>query len=59
MLPQLEEFKYLGVLFISEGKMEREINRWIGGVSSDVDADTKSRGKAFNLQVNLHPHSPL
>ncbi|KAI3364827.1 hypothetical protein L3Q82_001012 [Scortum barcoo] len=25
VLPQVEEFKYLGVLFMSEGKMEREI----------------------------------
>ncbi|KAI3360639.1 hypothetical protein L3Q82_002504 [Scortum barcoo] len=27
VLPQVEEFKYLGVLFTSEGKMEREIDR--------------------------------
>ena len=26
-LLQVEEFKYLGVLFMSEGKMEQEINR--------------------------------
>ncbi len=26
-LPQVEEFKYLGVLFTSEGRMEREIDR--------------------------------
>jgi len=26
-LPQVKEFKYLGVLFTSEGKMEREIDR--------------------------------
>ncbi|KAI3352513.1 hypothetical protein L3Q82_005198 [Scortum barcoo] len=30
VLPQVEEFKYLGVLFTSEGKMEREIDRRIG-----------------------------
>ncbi len=30
LLPQVEEFKYLGVLFTSEGRMEREINRRIG-----------------------------
>ncbi|KAI3375579.1 hypothetical protein L3Q82_003713 [Scortum barcoo] len=30
VLPQVEEFKYLGVLFTSEGKMEREIDRQIG-----------------------------
>ncbi|KAI3359406.1 hypothetical protein L3Q82_002909 [Scortum barcoo] len=29
VLPQVEEFKYLGVLFTSEGKMEREIDRRI------------------------------
>ncbi|KAF7641683.1 hypothetical protein LDENG_00274850, partial [Lucifuga dentata] len=32
-LPQTEEFKYLGVLFTSEGRMEREIDRWIGAAS--------------------------
>ncbi|KAK0137050.1 Retrovirus-related Pol polyprotein from type-1 retrotransposable element R2 [Merluccius polli] len=30
ILPQVEEFKYLGVLFTSEGRMEREIDRRIG-----------------------------
>ncbi len=29
-LPQVEEFKYLGVLLASEGRMEHEIDRWIG-----------------------------
>ncbi|KAI3376783.1 hypothetical protein L3Q82_000382 [Scortum barcoo] len=33
-VPQLEEFKYLGVLFTSEGKMEREIDRRIGAASA-------------------------
>ena len=28
-LPQMEEFKYLRVLFMSEGKMEWEVDRWI------------------------------
>ncbi len=28
LLPQKEEFKYLRILFKSEGKMEREIDRW-------------------------------
>ncbi|TWW81785.1 hypothetical protein D4764_01G0016000 [Takifugu flavidus] len=27
ILPQVEEFKYLGVLFTGEGRMEQEINR--------------------------------
>ncbi|TWW71222.1 hypothetical protein D4764_17G0007050 [Takifugu flavidus] len=43
VLPQVEEFKYLGILFTSEGRMEREIDRRIGSlhqhcVSSDAGA---------------------
>ncbi|TWW78064.1 R2 Retrovirus-related Pol polyprotein from type I retrotransposable element [Takifugu flavidus] len=34
ILPQVEEFKYLGVLFTSEGRMEQEIDRRIGAVSA-------------------------
>ncbi|TWW67435.1 Ubiquitin carboxyl-terminal hydrolase CYLD [Takifugu flavidus] len=34
ILPQVEEFKYLGVLFTSGGRMEREIDRRIGAVSA-------------------------
>ncbi|KAI3377398.1 hypothetical protein L3Q82_008588 [Scortum barcoo] len=35
VLPQVEEFKYLGVLFTSEGKMDgREIDRRIGAASA-------------------------
>ena len=30
----MEEFKYLRVSFLSEGKMEREIDRRIGGASA-------------------------
>ena len=33
-LPQVEEFKYLGVLSTSGGRMEREIDRWIGAVAA-------------------------
>ncbi len=32
LLPQVEEFRYLLVLFTSEGRMEREIDRRIGAV---------------------------
>ncbi|KAK3542732.1 hypothetical protein QTP70_000089 [Hemibagrus guttatus] len=32
-LPQVEEFKYLGVLFMSEGRMDRGIDRWIGATA--------------------------
>ncbi|XP_051936482.1 uncharacterized protein LOC127610385 [Hippocampus zosterae] len=34
ILPQVEEFKYLGVLFTSEGRREREIDRRIGAASA-------------------------
>ena len=34
ILPQVEEFKYLGVLFTSEGRLEREIDRRIGAASA-------------------------
>ncbi|XP_061762964.1 retrovirus-related Pol polyprotein from type-2 retrotransposable element R2DM isoform X1 [Nerophis ophidion] len=33
-LPQVEEFKYLGVLFTSGGRVDREIDRRIGAASS-------------------------
>ncbi|TWW54834.1 hypothetical protein D4764_0259720, partial [Takifugu flavidus] len=37
VLPQVEEFKYLGILFTSEGRMEREIERYLRiGVGSAV-----------------------
>lgn len=34
LLPQVEEFKYLDVLFMSEGKMECEVNRRIAAASA-------------------------
>ncbi|KAK3568482.1 hypothetical protein QTP86_008239 [Hemibagrus guttatus] len=34
LLPQVEEFKYLGVLFTSEGRMDREIDRRIGAAAT-------------------------
>ncbi|KAK3574685.1 hypothetical protein QTP86_012819 [Hemibagrus guttatus] len=34
VLPQVEEFKYLRVLFTSEGRMDREIDRRIGAASA-------------------------
>ncbi|KAI3351087.1 hypothetical protein L3Q82_005653 [Scortum barcoo] len=36
VLPQVEEFKYLGVLFTSEGKMERDIDRRIVAMPSQL-----------------------
>ncbi|KAK3556570.1 hypothetical protein QTP70_010765 [Hemibagrus guttatus] len=34
VLPQVEEFKYLGVLFTSGGRMDREIDRRIGAAAA-------------------------
>ena len=34
LLPKVEEFKYLRVLFMSEGKMEQEIDGRIGASSA-------------------------
>ncbi|KAK3509855.1 hypothetical protein QTP70_015865, partial [Hemibagrus guttatus] len=34
LLPQVEEFKYLRVLFTSEGRMDREIDRRIGAAAA-------------------------
>ncbi|KAK3518667.1 hypothetical protein QTP70_007160 [Hemibagrus guttatus] len=34
VLPQVEEFKYLGVFFTSEGRMDREIDRRIGAAAA-------------------------
>ncbi|KAI3359161.1 hypothetical protein L3Q82_002695 [Scortum barcoo] len=71
VLPQVEEFKYLGVLFTSEGKMEREIDRRIGAASAvnkvmrvgvpdrrGEEGAAESKGEALDLPVNLrsHPH---
>ncbi len=37
----MEEFKYLGVLFTSEGRMEGEIDRRIGAASSVMSVVVK------------------
>lgn len=34
LLPQVEEFKYFGVLFMTEGRGERKINKQIGAVAA-------------------------
>ncbi|KAK3541996.1 hypothetical protein QTP86_009836 [Hemibagrus guttatus] len=34
VLPQVKEFKYLGVLFTSEGRMDREIDRRVGAAAA-------------------------
>ncbi|KAI3358949.1 hypothetical protein L3Q82_015335 [Scortum barcoo] len=47
VLPQVEEFKYLGVLFTSEGKMEREIDRRIGAASAEVMRSVTCTGPSW------------
>ncbi|KAK3569250.1 hypothetical protein QTP86_026600 [Hemibagrus guttatus] len=42
LLPQVEEFKYLGVLFMSEGRMDREIDP--GGAQSRAAAPPHRKG---------------
>ena len=42
ILPEVEEFKYLGVLFTSEGRMEREIDGRIGAASAVLRALRRS-----------------
>ncbi|KAI3363494.1 hypothetical protein L3Q82_011586 [Scortum barcoo] len=65
VLPQVEEFKYLGVLFTSEGKMEREIDRRIGAASAVmrsvyrtvvVKKELSRKFEALDLPVNLRSH---
>ncbi|KAI3375410.1 hypothetical protein L3Q82_021893 [Scortum barcoo] len=65
VLPQVEEFKYLGVLFTSEGKIEREIDRRIGAASAVmrsvyrtvvVKKELSRKAKALDLPVNLLSH---
>ncbi|TWW77456.1 Transposon TX1 uncharacterized 149 kDa protein ORF 2 [Takifugu flavidus] len=54
ILPQVEEFKYLGVLFTSEGRMEREIDRQIGAASAVM----RILHRSVDLPVDLrsYPH---
>ncbi|TWW79012.1 hypothetical protein D4764_10G0000420 [Takifugu flavidus] len=42
VLPQVEEFKYLGILFTNEGGMEREIEGRIGAASAVMRALNRS-----------------
>ena len=68
ILPLVEEFKYLGVLFTTEGKMERGDRQadLCGGRSNVGSAavrrgeqDTEPKGTDFNLPVDLHSYPHL
>ncbi len=61
-LPQVEEFKYLGVLLASEGRMEHEIERWIGAAEMLYNRNVpvccgkegaEPKGEALDLPVLL------
>ena len=60
LLPQAKEFKYLGVLFTSEGKMEREMDRRIGAVSAVMRALYRSVvvKKELSRKAKLSVHLP-
>lgn len=56
-LPQVDDFKYLGVLFSHEGKIEREIDRQIGSDVVTVPVchgagTAESKGDALDLRVD-------
>ncbi len=64
----MEVFKYLGVLFTSEGRLEWEIDRRIGATSAVMQVDVpvcrgeegaELQGQALDLPVNLRSHSHL
>ncbi|KAI3377643.1 hypothetical protein L3Q82_008803 [Scortum barcoo] len=67
VLPQVEEFKYLGVLFTKvRERSKREIDRRIGAASSSYavgvpvrrgEEGAESKGEALDLPVNLRSHS--
>ncbi|KAI3361792.1 hypothetical protein L3Q82_002133 [Scortum barcoo] len=65
VLPQVEEFKYLGVLFTSEGKIEREIDRrridWcsvrsyaVGVPDRRGEEGAESKGEALDLPWSIY-----
>ncbi|KAI3360896.1 hypothetical protein L3Q82_013107 [Scortum barcoo] len=49
VLPQVEEFKYLGVLFTSEGKMEHEID-WYRTVLVKKELNRKAKLSRFDYR---------
>ncbi|KAI3356547.1 hypothetical protein L3Q82_017227 [Scortum barcoo] len=61
VLPQVEEFKYLGVLFTSEGKIEREIDRRIGAASASYAVGVPGPCRDLKREASIchmlkHPH---
>uniref|UniRef100_A0A7N8Y8H8 Reverse transcriptase domain-containing protein n=1 Tax=Mastacembelus armatus TaxID=205130 RepID=A0A7N8Y8H8_9TELE len=61
ILPQVEEFKYLGVLFMSEGRTEPGIgsSNAVGVPVRCGEEGAKLEGEALDLLVNLRSYSHL
>ncbi|TWW64132.1 hypothetical protein D4764_03G0011400 [Takifugu flavidus] len=53
ILPQVEGFKYLRVSFTSEGKMEQEIDRWIGAASAVMRTLHRDRVRSSAIREEL------
>ncbi|TWW61064.1 hypothetical protein D4764_05G0011540 [Takifugu flavidus] len=53
ILPQVEEFKYLGVLFTSEGRMEQEIDRRISAASAETPGKIQDTLERLCLSTGL------
>lgn len=52
MLPQAKEFKYLGVLLMIDGKMDHEMDRWIGAASGEgVKRELSQKKKLLIYQL--------
>ncbi|KAI3365768.1 hypothetical protein L3Q82_000703 [Scortum barcoo] len=63
VLPQVEEFKYLGVLFrlrLTGGLVQRPCSYAVGVPDRRGEEGAESKGEALDLPVNLHSHlSPM
>ena len=58
-LPQVKEFKYLGVLFSSEGTMEREMGRRVGAAGAVLQSLYRCDEKRAEPEALCLPgHSP-
>ncbi|TWW81867.1 hypothetical protein D4764_01G0016820 [Takifugu flavidus] len=55
ILPQVEELKYLGVLFTSEGRMEQETDRPIGAASAVMRTLHQKRALSIYRSIFVPP----
>ncbi|TWW73694.1 hypothetical protein D4764_15G0010900 [Takifugu flavidus] len=56
ILPQVEEFKYLRVLFMSQGRMEQEVDRRIGAASAVMRTLHRSVVVKRSVDLRSYPH---